>query len=355
MTLAAADRIVPSAEQELRGVDYDALLVMSFGGPETMDDVLPFLNNVLRGRNVPPERIQKVAAHYELFGGGSPINDQNRALIREIERDFAANGVDLPVYWGNRNWHPMTAATIARMVDDGVRRALVLVTSAYGSYPGCRQYLEDIDAARAPLGERAPDIHKLRAYFNHPGFIAANVDHLRLALGEVPDNRRPSARLVFTAHSIPVSMLAGSPYREQLTETARLVAEGAGVAKWDLVYQSRSGRPGQPWLEPDIGTHLGQLARDGVSDVIVAPIGFVSDHMEVLYDLDTEAKGRAGELGLNLVRASTAGTHPRFVRMVRDLVLERMTNDAGRHYVGELPPADDFCAAGCCPAPRKGR
>ena len=327
---------------------YDALLVVSFGGPEALDEVMPFLENVLRGRNVPRERMLEVAHHYEMFGGVSPINGQNRALIAALERELAASNLDLPVYWGNRNWHPLLADTLRQMRADGRRRALAFVTSAYSSYSGCRQYREDIERARAAAGEGAPPVDKLRVYYNHPGFIAPNVEHLQAALARIPAARRAGARVAFTAHSIPLSMASNCDYEAQLLETCRLVAEGAGHARWQLVFQSRSGSPAQPWLEPDICDHLRELKRAGATDAVVAPVGFISDHMEVLYDLDTEARQVAQEIKLNLVRAATVGTHPAFVTMIRDLIVERMTNDAVRPALGTRGAKEDVCPADCC-------
>jgi ferrochelatase len=238
---------------------YDALLVVSFGGPEAPDEVMPFLENVLRGRNVPRERMLEVAHHYEMFGGVSPINGQNRALIHALERELSENALDLPVYWGNRNWHPLLADTLRQMRDKGVRRALAFVTSAYSSYSGCRQYREDIERARAAVGEGAPQVDKLRVFYNHPDFIAPNVENLQAALARIPSERRAAAHVAFTAHSIPLSMASNCDYQAQLSETCRLVAEGAGHARWQLVFQSRSGSPAQPWLEPDICDHLREL------------------------------------------------------------------------------------------------
>jgi protoporphyrin/coproporphyrin ferrochelatase len=328
---------------------YDAILVVSFGGPEGMDDVMPFLANVLRGRNVPESRMREVAHHYELFGGVSPINEQNRRLIAALERELGERGPRLPVYWGNRNWRPLLPDTLKEMRDAGVRRALAFVTSAYSSYSGCRQYREDIERARAQVGADAPQVEKLRAFFNHPGFVGPNAERVRAALAEIPPERRAAARLAFTAHSIPSVMAAGSDYERQLLETCRLVAAEAGREDWRLVFQSRSGPPTQPWLGPDICEHLRGLRREGAQDVVVSPVGFISDHMEVLYDLDTEARQVASELGLNLIRAATVGTHPDFVSMIRELILERLDPAAPRRALGTLPPRPDACAADCCP------
>lgn len=327
-------------------MDYDALLVVSFGGPEGMDDVIPFLENVLRGRNVPRERMLHVARHYELFGGVSPISQANRNLIAALEGELERNGPRLPIYWGNRNWHPMLVDTMTRMATDGIKNALAFVTSAYSSYSSCRQYLQNISDARTQVGPSAPRIEKLRAFYNHPLFIEANVDHVRAALRQLGD-AASSAHLVFTAHSIPESMAANCDYAAQLAETGRLVTEAVNIKDWQLVYQSRSGSPAQPWLGPDVLEHLKALRRDGVTEVVVAPIGFVSDHMEIVYDLDTEAQRVAKELGMKMVRAATAGTHPAFVKMVRELMLERIDNVPARS-VGLYGPREGICATDCC-------
>ena len=338
-------------------MSYDAFLLLSFGGPEHPDDVLPFLRNVTRGRGVPDARLAEVAGHYHHFGGVSPINQQCRDLLAAIGEDFAAHGVDLPAYWGNRNWHPMLADTVARMRDDGVTSALAFATSAYGGYSACRQYWEDIAAARAHVGPGAPEITKLRQFHDHPGFVEPHADAVRAALATLDPARRASTRLVFTAHSIPVSMAAtagpdGGRYTAQLHETAALVHAAAAVdLPWDLVWQSRSGPPQVPWLEPDINDHLRVLADKQVSDVVVSPIGFVSDHLEVLWDLDNEARETAAGLGLGYARAATPGTDPRYVAMIRELVLER-TGGVSRARLGTLP-VWDVCPAICCPAPRR--
>jgi ferrochelatase len=329
---------------------YDAFLLLSFGGPEGMEDVLPFFETVLKGKNVPAERLREVAHHYEMFGGVSPLNAQNRALLAAIEREFAARGPSLPVYWGNRNWHPFLEDTLRRMAADGVKRALAFVTSAYSSYSGCRQYREDIDRSRVAVGGSAPVVDKLRPFHNHPGFIEANAAGVQAAFAEIPDVVRGAAALVFTAHSIPTAMAADCKYEDQLRQTARLVAEAVGRTEWSLAYQSRSGPPSQPWLGPDIGAHLRALREVGLRDVVVSPVGFVSDHMEVVYDLDTEARAQAKDMGITLIRAPTAGIHPAFVSMIRELVLER-TGNAPRRALGELGCAPDECATDCCPAP----
>ena len=332
---------------------YDAILVVSFGGPEGMDDVMPFLENVLRGRNVPRERLLQVAKHYELFGGVSPINGQNRKLIAALQQELETKGPRLPIYFGNRNWHPLLADTLAQMRDDGIKNALAFVTSAYSSYSGCRQYLDDIERARAAVGAGAPRVEKLRAFYNHPGFIAANVANIRLALEQIPNERRAETQFVFTAHSIPESMAQNCDYQAQLLETGRLIATGLGIENWGaenwrLVFQSRSGSPAQPWLGPDVCDHLRELSTAGIADVLIAPIGFVSDHMEIVYDLDTEAMALGRQLGLNLVRAATAGTHPAFIEMIRELIVERLEPDTPRRSLGECGPRSDVCHEGCC-------
>jgi len=309
--------------------NYDALLVLSFGGPEKREDVIPFLENVLRGRNVPRERMLEVAEHYYHFGGKSPINDQNRALIDAVGKLLKAEGPRLPIYWGNRNWHPYLVDTVRQMRSDGIRRAAGFVTSAYGSYSGCRQYREDIARAQGEVGEGSPEIVKLPSFHAHRRFITANADRLRSAL-RVFSN---APHVAFTAHSVPTAAAATSPYVTQLNETATLVARQAGVTNWKLLYQSRSGPPSQPWLEPDIADHIRALHAEGRRELIIAPIGFVSDHMEVLYDLDTEAAELCDELGIHMERAGTAGTHPDFVRMIRDLILR----------------PTQICSVDCCP------
>jgi ferrochelatase len=313
-----------------------------------MDDVMPFLENVLRGRNVPRERMLGVAKHYELFDGVSPINDQNRKLIAALQRELNANGPRLPVYFGNRNWHPLLGDTLRAMRDDGVTTALAFVTSAYSSYSSCRQYLENIERARELVGQDAPRIEKLRAFYNHPGFIESNVANVRAALEQIPEERRRDAEIVFTAHSIPETMASNCDYESQLREASRLVADGLGVTNWRLVYQSRSGSPAQPWLGPDVCECVRELGAMGIRDLVVSPIGFVSDHMEIVYDLDTEAAALCRELGLNMVRAATAGTHPAFVKMIRELILERIDPATPRRSLGTQGPRRDECAPGCC-------
>ncbi len=327
---------------------YDAILVVSFGGPEGMDEVMPFLENVLRGKNVPRERMIEVSHHYELFGGVSPINEQNRQLISALEAELSAHNITLPVYWGNRNWHPLLPDALRQMKHDGVRRALAIFTSAYSSYSGCRQYRENIAQAQAEVGDGAPEIDKVRVFYNHPGFIAANVAHIREALEKIPGERRAEAHIAFTAHSIPSAMAANCAYQAQLLDTAQLVAGEVEVTDWKLVYQSRSGAASQAWLEPDILDHLRALKAQDKLDVVIAPTGFVSDHLEVLYDLDTEARQLAGELGINMIRAASAGTHPGFIKMIRELIVERMTNNPDRPALGERGASHDCCPINCC-------
>ena len=345
----------------------DALLLLSFGGPEKPDDVLPFLRNVTRGRDVPDDRLAEVAEQYELFGGRSPINDQCRALKAALEADLASNTIDLPVYWGNRNWSPYVTDTVAQMAADGVTRALVFVTSAFGSYSGCRQYREDLARAAAAFGPGSPRLEKLRLYFNHPGFIEPMADNvveaiasLRAATPQQGAGDQPP-RLVFTAHSIPTSMATGCDYEAQFHDAARLVVEAAGLDAgskpggepgYDLVFQSRSGPPAVPWLTPDVNDHLITLSAGGVERVVLVPLGFVSDHMEVLFDLDTQAAETATRLGLRMVRAATVGTDPRFVTMIRELVAERL-DEAPRLALGPLGPWPDECPPDHCPPPQR--
>ena len=348
---------------------YDALMLVSFGGPERPEDVVPFLENVTRGRGIPRDRLEEVGEHYFLFGGKSPINDQNRALIAAIEEDFRSSGLDLPVYWGNRNWDPYLADTLRQMKADGIERVACLVTSAYASYSGCRQYRENLADAVAEVGEDAPRLDRLRHYFNHPGFVEPMVDATLAALADLGDNVRHDAHVLFVTHSIPLAMNDGSgPDGDAYVTQHHSVAEEIGERvrqetghryASDLVYCSRSGAPHVPWLEPDVNDRLEELAAEGVTAVGGVPIGFISDPREVIYDLDTEARATADRLGLEFVRAATAGLDPRFVSMVRDLVLERAVVERGdevtRAAVGALPPSWDVCPAGCCPNPRAAR
>lgn len=326
---------------------YQALLFLSFGGPEGPDDVLPFLKNVLRGKNVPESRMLEVAEHYNSFGGVSPINAQNRELIALLERDFQANGVELPIYFGNRNWHPMLDDTMRQMKEDGVRNALAFFTSAYSCYSGCRQYRENIFSAQQALGDGAPQIDKIRMCYNHPLFIEAICDRVSEVLVEIPEGQRSAMKMLFTAHSIPMAMANNCEYESQLMETSRLVAEELGFTDWKLVYQSRSGPPTQPWLEPDVCDYLEVVKSEGVENLVIVPVGFLSDHMEVLFDLDIEAKEECEKLGINMVRAKTVGTHPSFVTMIRELVLERAFSDE-RVAIGNHPACHDVCPEGCC-------
>lgn len=345
---------------------YDAFLLLSFGGPEGPDDVLPFLRNVAAGREIPERRLAEVAEHYYQFGGVSPINGQCRELIAAIEKEFAASGQELPVYWGNRNWHPYLADTLRRMAADGVRRAVAVATSAYSSYSSCRQYLEDIERARAAVGPGAPAVDKIPPFYAHPGFTGAFVTAARRAADSLPAGLRDSAELVFVAHSVPVAMSAVSgpaggrrvagddAYTRQLAAVAGQVAAGLGRASWRLAYCSRSGPPSVPWLEPDIGDCLREVAEAGAAAAVVVPIGFVSDHMEVRHDIDIAAAAVAERLGLALARAATPGTDAAFVSMIAELVREYQAGgpDAGAGLLG--PDAAGFCAAGCCGSGRPG-
>jgi protoporphyrin/coproporphyrin ferrochelatase len=350
---------------------YDALLLVSFGGPEGLEDVLPFLENVVRGKNVPRERLLEVSRHYERFDGVSPLNAENRALLAALIDQLNAHGPRMPVYWGNRHWRPMLADAIGQMAEDGVRRALALVCSAFGSYPGCRQYVEAIELARQEVGPSAPTVHKLRLFYNHPGFIESMADRVAAAFEEIPHERRSAARLIYTAHSIPTSMAQNSPYEHQLREACRLVTErltplaashgdlpfpcskgpvGANISAWDLVFQSRSGPPSQPWLGPDIREHLRRLrAEEKVKNVVIAPIGFLAENMEVVYDLDVEVSELCEQLQINMVRAAVVGNHPRFVGMIRELISERLDPAAPRLSLGSDGPWPDFCPSDCCP------
>ena len=319
---------------------FDALLVVSFGGPERHEDVLPFLENVLRGKNVPRERMLEVAEHYYHFDGRSPINDQNKQLIAALEGECRNKDIALPVYWGNRNWHPLLADALKQMQAEGVRRAAAFVTSAFGSYSGCRQYREDIARAQQTAGVQDMVVEKLPNFCDRPEFIEAMTDRVRAAMAEL----QGAEQLIFTAHSIPVSMADESPYVRQLKEASARVAAACEVSNWTLVYQSRSGPPTQPWLAPDICDHLRAQHAAGVRSVIICPIGFISDHMEVLYDLDTEARALCDQLGMKMVRAGTAGAHPRIISMVCDMVLHSPTTEILAH-----------CEPGCCPAPQRPR
>ena len=332
---------------------YDAVFVVSFGGPEGMDEVMPFLDNVLAGKGVPDARKLEVAHHYELFGGVSPINAQNRELVRQLQEALPGAGVDLPVYLANRNTPPYIPDVMREAMEKGYKSILVYVTSGFSCYSGCRQYRENLMAAQSELGPGAPKFDKIRVFFNHPLFIETVSDHVAGALTRLPEGVRDGARVVFTAHSIPMAMADTSPYTAQLAESARLVAERLELTKWDLVYQSRSGPPSVPWLEPDICDHLDALKAEGVSGVVVSPLGFVSDHMEVLFDLDLEARDHAAAIGLPYVRASTPGNDPRMIEMIVELICERALDLPTRRVIGRMPPKHDVCPETCCPAIRR--
>ncbi len=334
--------------------EYDAILVISFGGPEGPDDVMPFLRNVVRGRNVPEERLREVAHHYDLFGGISPINEQTRKLIAALNDELHRSGIKLPVYWGNRNWHPMLENTVSEMVADGIKSALAIATAGYSSYSSCRQYLQDIDRARAAAGPDAPRIEKIKPFYNRAGFIDANFDRLRDALSRI-DAAPEDVHVAFTAHSIPVSMANGCLYRAQLQGLASRLAERASISDWQLVFQSRSGPPSIPWLEPDINDHLKEIHKSGKKHVVISPIGFVSDHMEVIYDLDVEAAQLCSELGIKLARAETVGVHPSFIGMLRGIIEQHLnpsspqTKGIDSSYCFDEKVEAEFCHDGCCP------
>lgn len=335
---------------------YDAILIVSFGGPEKREDVIPFLENVLRGKPVPRERMLEVAEHYYHFGGVSPINAQVRELLQALRQELDQSGIPLPIYWGNRNWHPLLPDTIREMREAGHRRVLAWFTSAYSSYSGCRQYRENLEHALTEVGETGLAIDKVRVFYNHPLFVATNVERVRTALEQLPEPLRAGAQLVFTAHSIPYAMADHCDYVQQLEETCRLVAEELGwpAEQWRLTYQSRSGRPQDPWLEPDVVDYLKTLPERGVKSVVISPIGFVSDHMEVLFDLDEEAQQAADQLGIAMVRASTVGSHPQFIAMIRELIEERLGRASPR-AIGKYGPNHDVCPIDCCTYTPPGR
>ena len=330
--------------------NYDAILIVSFGGPEQRDDVIPFLENVLRGKSVPHERMLEVAEHYYHFDGISPINAQVRDFIAALRPELDRAGIGLPIYWGNRNWHPLLPDTLRQMAQDGVRRALAFFTSAYSSYSGCRQYRENVTQAREAVGPEAPSIDKLRVFYNHPDFIAANLERIRSAFDRLPEAGRSAARVAFTAHSIPLGMADNCDYVTQLNETCRLIALELDLPpdRWSLVYQSRSGRPGDPWLEPDIVDHIRSLHERGTKSLVIAPVGFLSDHMEVLFDLDEEAQSACTRLGIVMARAATVGNHPRFVSLIRELIQERLDLVSERRAIGAFGPSHDVCPPDCC-------
>lgn len=331
---------------------YDALIVVSFGGPDKPEDVVPFLENVVRGKGIPKQRVLEVAEHYYHFGGKSPINEQNLALIEALRSELKENGPDLPIYYGNRNWHPLLPDTMRQMKEDGVKRALAFFTSGFSSYSGCRQYRENISDAQKEVGEGAPVIELLRKFYNHPGFVEPMADLTRTTVDSLSEAGRRNNKVLFVAHSIPQVMADHCRYEEQLSESSELISELAGVSDWELVYQSRSGPPSQPWLEPDICDRIGRLKEEGYTAVTVVPVGFVSDHMEVLFDLDTEAVDKASELGLEFGRVPTIGTHPVFISMIAELIRERVGLQPERRALGKFGPSHDACPANCCFYPR---
>jgi ferrochelatase len=302
---------------------FDSVLVVSFGGPQGIEDIRPFLANVLRGRRVSPERVEEVAHHYELFGGVSPITEITHRQAKGLESRLAAAGHPLPVYVGMRNWHPLLPDTLRDMHTAGARHAIGFIAAAQHSYSSCQQYRENVSAARTELRRegRDVDVTYTGSWFDHPLWIAANAAHVRDAIARLPESLRSAARLVFTAHSIPQPMAEGSRYRDQLQESSRLVAREVGVSDWALVYQSRSGRPSDPWLEPDVRDYLREARASGLQAAVLCPIGFVCDHVEVLYDLDHEAAEVAAEIGLPMTRADAVNDDPRFLDMMADVVL----------------------------------
>ncbi|PYE20971.1 ferrochelatase [Williamsia limnetica] len=340
---------------------FDAVMVLSFGGPDKPADVRPFLENVTRGRGVPPERLDEVAEHYHHFGGVSPINALNKQMIGSLETELGRVGIDLPVYFGNRNWHPMIEETLEQIYADGHRRVLVFPTSAWGGYSGCRQYDEDIRRGLDALGDRADSmvLRKLPQYWDHPAMTASWADSIRAASAELPPELRDEARLIFTAHSIPDSAdrAAGPPqdggrlYSRQVADASRLAATAAGFSSFDQVWQSRSGPARIPWLDPDICDHLDDVAAQGVLAVIVCPIGFVSDHLEVVWDLDNEGLDKANELGLGYARAKTVGTDPRFITMIVELIGEQLAGPVA--FRQGMTDNGAPCAVGCCEPVRR--
>ena len=331
-------------------MSYDAVLLVSFGGPESSEDVLPFMEQVTAGRGIPRERLEAVSRHYHLFDGRSPINDHARVLRAALEAELAAQGLPLPVHWGNRNTAPWLEDELRRMGEAGIERALCLVTSAYSSYSGCRQYREDLARASAAVGDLAPSLDKVRVYYNHPGFLEPQVDLVAAALDELPPAARDGARVVFTTHSIPTTMARHADYEVQHHEACRLVMASFPGRQWELVYNSRSGPPQVPWLVPDVNDHLAELAAAGCPGVVVVPIGFVADHLEVVYDLDVEARATAAALGLPFARAGTVGADPRFVAGLAELVRERHAGGP-RRALGTRGPSWDACPVDCCRVP----
>jgi len=339
-------------------MDFDAVLLLSFGGPEGPEQVRPFLENVTRGRNIPPARLDVVAEHYLHFGGISPINGINRALIEALRAEFDRRGADLPVYFGNRNWDPYVEDAVTQMRDNGIRRAAVLTTSAWGGYSSCTQYVEDIARGRAAAGEGAPELVKLRQYFDHPLFVEMFADGIAAAAASLPDDLRAEARLVFTAHSVPIAAdeRAGPRlYSRQVAYATRLVAAATGYDDYDQVWQSRSGPPSVPWLEPDVGDHLSALVEKGTRAVIVCPIGFVADHIEVVWDLDHELRSQAEEAGIAFARAATPNADPRFARLAADLIDELRFDTEPARVAGPDPaPGCGYVVDGqpCSSSPR---
>lgn len=331
---------------------YDALIVISFGGPNCNDDVIPFLENVLRGKPVPRSRMLEVAEHYYHFGGKSPINEQNLALIDALSKELSRREISLPIYFGNRNWDPYISDALRQMRDDGVKRALAFFTSGFSSYSSCRQYRENVAEAQAQVGEGAPRVDLLRKFYNHPGFIEALVELAQEEIARLSPEGRAANKVLFVAHSIPLSMADHSRYEEQLRESSRLISEACGFSGWELVFQSRSGPPSQPWLEPDICDRIETLPQEGYKAVSVIPVGFVSDHMEILFDLDTEAVEKAQEVGLEMARVPTVGTHPKFISMIGELIAERLGLQQERRALGNFGPSYDACPANCCLYPR---
>ena len=331
---------------------FDALLVVSFGGPEGPDDVAPFLANVTSGRDIPAERLAVVAEQYAAYGGISPINAENRRLIDEIQRQLIVQDRSLHIYWGNRNWHPFLHDTIEQMTADGIGHAAAFVTSAYSSNSGCRQYLDDISRACATVGEQAPQITKLRQYFDHPGFVKPMIDRVQATLDMAATAHDGDIHIVFTAHSLPLTMAASCDYESQLRATSGLIMDGVDqsrrVTGTSHAWQSRSGSPAQPWLEPDISDHLLELAKSGASSVVVVPLGFVSDHMEVIHDLDVVARTTAERHGITMYRVPTVGADPRFAELVLELMDEHESG-APALAMSSLGVRPSPCEHGCCP------
>lgn len=333
---------------------FDSLLLLSFGGPENSDDVMPFLRNVTAGRGVPDERLAVVAEQYELFGGKSPINELNQQLLCALNEELASRGYEMATFWGNRNWHPFVTDTIADLKSLGHTSTVCLVTSAFSSYSGCRQYHEDLDRARNEV-PGAPNIERVRVYWDHPDFLGTAAE----LLAESRDAAGLSSEtpVLHSAHSLPLSMAANCDYQQQLNEAAAIVNELAGMrGPYEVVFQSRSGPPSVPWLTPDIDQRIHELAEQGTQELLVHPLGFVADHMEVLFDLDTQSAAAAKEAGVKMVRTPTVGTHPRFVSMLVDLVEEAAGLRADRPSLSKSGPRPDKCNSQCCPAPtRPGR